>query len=117
MPAPDISGGSINLAATAGKVALVLGTSLLSTVTCPGDNGVSPFNPNVTAIVDFLGYGSTANCYEGVGPPTVSGTNSNARSVIRTVSCTDTNVNSADFSNPATAPAARNSASATNLCP
>jgi hypothetical protein len=117
LPAPDISGGSINLAATAGKVALVLGTSLLSTVTCPGDNGVSPFNPNVTAIVDFLGYGSTANCYEGVGPPTVSGTNSNARSVIRTVSCTDTNVNSADFSNPATAPAARNSASATNLCP
>jgi len=117
LPTPDISGGSINLAATAGKVALVLGTSLLSTVTCPGDNGVSPFNPNFAAIVDFLGYGSTANCYEGVGPPTVSGTNSNARSVIRTVSCTDTNVNSVDFSNPATAPTARNTATAANLCP
>jgi hypothetical protein len=65
----------------------VLGTSLLSPVTCPGDNGVSPFNPNVAAIVDFLGYGSAANCYEGAGPPTVSGTNSNARSVIRAVSC------------------------------
>jgi hypothetical protein len=116
LPTPDISGGSINLAATAGKVALVLGTSLLSTVTCPGDDGLSPFNPNVAAIVDFLGYGSAANCYEGVGPPTVSGTNSNARSVIRTVSCADTNVNSADFSNPATAPTARNSATVTT-CP
>src|SRR6185295_6378887 len=73
LPTADISGGAINLVATAGKVALVLGTSLLSTVTCPGDNGVSPFNPNVAAIVDFLGYGSAANCYEGVGPPAVSG--------------------------------------------
>jgi uncharacterized repeat protein (TIGR01451 family) len=117
LPTADISGGSINLAATAGKFALVFGTSLLSTVTCPGDNGVSPFNPNVAAIVDFLGYGSTANCYEGSGPPTVSGTNSNGRSVIRTVSCTDTNLSSADFSNPATAPAARNTATTANLCP
>lgn len=117
LPAPDVSGGSINLAATAGKVALVLGTSLLSTVTCPGDDGVGPFNPNVAAIVDFLGYGNTANCYEGPGPLSVSGTNSNARSVIRAAGCTDTNVNSADFSNPTTAPTARNTATAPNVCP
>ena len=116
LPVPDTT-GTINLAATAGKVALVVGTSLLSTVTCPGDDGSSPFNPNVPAIADFLGYGSAANCYEGSGPPAVSGTNSNARSVVRTSSCNDTNVNSADFSNPTTAPVARNTNSPLTSCP
>jgi len=116
LPTPDAI-GTINLAATSGKVALVLGTTLLNTATCPGDDGVTPFNPNVAAISDFLGYGSTANCYEGSGPPTVSSTNSNARSVIRTSSCTDTNVNSADFSNPTTGPTARNTGSPTTSCP
>jgi len=116
LPTADAT-GTINLAATAGKVALVSGTTLLSAVTCPGDDGISPFNPNVATIADFLGYGSTANCYEGSGPPSVSGTNSNARSVTRTASCTDTNVNSADFSNPTTAPTARNTATAPTVCP
>jgi len=100
-----------------GKVALVTGTSLLSTVTCPGDDGSAPFNPSVPAIADFLGYGSAANCYEGSGPPAVSSTNSNARSVLRTSSCNDTNVNSADFSNPTTAPVARNTNSPLTSCP
>ena len=72
--------------------------------------------PLGATVVDFLGYGSTANCSE-TGPIAVSGTNSNARSVIRTVSCTDTNNNSADFSNPTTAPLARNTATATASCP
>jgi uncharacterized protein (TIGR03437 family) len=116
LPASDAT-GIINLAATAGKVALVAGTTLLSTVSCPGDDGVSPFNPNLPAIADFLGYGSTANCYEGSGPPSVSSTNSNARSVVRTSSCTDTNVNSADFSNPTSPPVARNTSSPLTSCP
>ena len=116
LPTPDLTGGVINMSATAGKVALVVGTTAVSAVTCPGDDNVSPFNPNVATIMDFLGYGSTANCYEGSGPPSVSGTNSNARSIIRTASCTDTNVNSADFSNPTTAPVARNSATAAFFC-
>ena len=117
LPTPDVSGGVIAMSATAGKVALVLGIVAVNAVTCPGDDNVSPFNPNVATIMDFLGYGSTANCYEGSGPPSVSGTNSNARSVIRTASCTDTNVNSADFSNPTGAPTARNTSSPTTSCP
>ena len=116
LPVADAT-GTINLAATARKVALVAGNTLLSTTTCPGDDGVTPFNPNGPAIADFLGYGSTANCYEGSGPPTVSSTNSNARSVVRTSSCTDTNVNSADFSNPTSAPFARNTSSPLTSCP
>ncbi len=116
LPAPDAT-GAINLAAAAGKVALVLGTTALNGVTCPGDDGVSPFNPNVETIADFLGYGSSANCYEGSGPRTVSGTNSNARSIIRTASCIDTNDNSANFTNPTSAVTARSSANASALCP
>jgi uncharacterized protein (TIGR03437 family) len=105
LPAPDAS-GSINLAATAGKVALVVGTTSLTGSGCPLG----------APIVDFLGYGSTANCFE-TAPISVSGTNSNARSVIRTASCTDNNNNSTDFSNPTTAPVARNNATAATICP
>ncbi len=105
LPAPDAT-GTINLAATAGKVALVTGTTALAGSGCP--LGVT--------IADFLGYGSTANCFE-TAPIVVSGTNSNARSVIRAVSCTDTNNNSADFNNPTTAPVARNTATVPASCP
>ncbi len=105
LPSPDAA-GTINLAATAGKVALVKGTVSLTGSGCP--LGVT--------IADFLGYGSTANCFE-VAPIAVSGTNSNARSVIRTVSCTDTNDNLADFSNPTAAPVARNTATTPAPCP
>lgn len=115
LPVPDAT-GTINLAATAGKVTLVAGATLLSTTTCPGDDGVTPFNPNSTAIADFLGYGTTANCYEGAGPLPVSST-TNARSAVRTASCTDTNANSADFSNPTSTPLARNTGSLLTSCP
>ena len=105
LPTPDAT-GSIGLAATAGKVALVLGTNLLNGSGCP-------LGPTV---VDFLGYGTTANCFE-TAPIAVSGTNANARSVIRTVSCTDTNNNSTNFSNPVTAPVAHNAATVSAICP
>ena len=105
LPTPDAT-GTIDMAATAGKVALVSGTTALTGSGCPLG----------ATVVDFLGYGSTANCSE-TAPIAVSGTNSNARSVIRTVSCTDTNNNSADFSNPATAPVARNTATTPATCP
>ena len=106
LPTPDISGGTINMSATAGKVALVLGTTNLTGSGCPLG----------ATIVDFLGYGTTANCSE-TAPIAVSGTNSNARSVIRTNSCFDTDNNSADFSNPTTAPVARNSMTTLTTCP
>jgi uncharacterized protein (TIGR03437 family) len=106
LPAPDVSTGTINLAATAGKVALVSGTTALTGSGCPLS----------ATVVDFLGYGTTANCSE-TAPIAVSGTNSNARSVIRIASCTDSNNNSVDFSNPVTAPAARNSTTTPTTCP
>jgi len=106
LPAPDVSTGTINIAATAGKVALVSGTAALTGSGCPLS----------ATVVDFLGYGTTANCSE-TAPIAVSGTNSNARSVIRIASCSDTNNNSVDFSNPVTAPLARNSTTTPTTCP
>ena len=105
LPSPDAT-GTIAMSATAGKVALVSGTTNLTGSGCPIG----------ATVVDFLGYGSTANCSE-TAPISVSGTNSNARSVIRTASCTDTNNNAADFSNPTTAPVARNTATTPTTCP
>ncbi|HEX5702834.1 MAG TPA: Calx-beta domain-containing protein [Pyrinomonadaceae bacterium] len=105
LPTPDAT-GSIAMSATAGKVALVLGTTALTGSGCPFG----------ATIVDFLGYGTTANCSE-TAPIAMSGTNSNARSAIRTVSCTDINNNSTDFSNPTTPPVARNSATTLAPCP
>ena len=106
LPAPDVSIGTINMAATAGKVALVSGTTALTGSGCPLG----------ATVIDFLGYGTTANCSE-TAPIAVSGTNSNARSVIRIASCSDTNNNSVDFSNPVTAPSARNSTTTPTTCP
>src|SRR5207302_1411172 len=69
LPIADAT-GTINLTSTtAGKVALVSNTTLL-TGSCPGDDNTQPFNP--TNMVDFVGYGGTASttndCYEGSGP-------------------------------------------------
>jgi uncharacterized repeat protein (TIGR01451 family) len=126
LPSPDAT-GTINLTSTTpGKVALVLATTLL-VGNCPGDDGSTPFNPVSGSIVDFVGYGGTAttanHCYEGAGPaPFSTTTDQNRRSTIRTSSCTDTNVNSADFSNPtnptgATPPVPRNKGTTVPPCP
>ncbi len=61
LPLPDAA-GTIAMAATAGKVALVNTTTALSG-TCP--TGVQ--------IVDFVGFGSTANCFKGAGPTPAPG--------------------------------------------
>lgn len=53
LPAPDLF-GTTNMSATAGKVALVSASAPLSG-TCPES----------AALVDLVGYGSTANCSEG----------------------------------------------------
>lgn len=124
LPNPDAT-SLIAMSATAGKVALVLGTAALASDDCPGDDNVSPFNPNVSTIVDFVGYGGTAastTCYEGSGPApfstsTAGGLDPDARSTIRALSCVDTGSNSSDFSNPTTAPTARNKLTALVSCP
>ena len=56
LPSPDVIGTS-NLSASAGKIALVNNTIPLSGT-----------NPVDTSIIDFIGYGSTANGYEGSAP-------------------------------------------------
>ena len=102
LPSPDHT-GSVNLAAGSGKVALVSSTTPLAGA-CPPGGG---------SIVDFVGYGATANCFEGSAPaPTPSATVSVQRG---NFGCNDINNNTADFIALAVAP--RNSASPINECP
>ncbi|HVL53698.1 MAG TPA: ExeM/NucH family extracellular endonuclease, partial [Vitreimonas sp.] len=94
LPAPDAT-GTIAMAAGAGKVALVASTTALTGL-CPTGG----------AIVDFVGYGSTANCFEGSGP---TATLSNTTAAHRIDGgATDTDDNAADFT--VGAPEPRNSA-------
>ncbi|WP_432950373.1 lamin tail domain-containing protein [Kribbella sp. CA-253562] len=68
MPAPDAT-GSVNMSASAGKVALVTSTTSLTCATgCPTAPGV----------VDFVGYGS-ANDFETAAAPGLSNTTSATR--------------------------------------
>jgi predicted extracellular nuclease len=84
LPSPDAS-GTTNLSATAGKI-LLSDAAVAFMVMCP----------TVPSIVDFVGYGATANCYEGGGPAPAP---SNTLSVHRADSgCTDSNNNAPDFS-------------------
>ncbi|BAZ42534.1 hypothetical protein NIES4101_85030 [Calothrix sp. NIES-4101] len=81
LPAPDAT-GSISMSATAGKVALV--------------NSITPLsdsNPTSTDIIDFVGYGSTANFSE--TSPTAAP--SNTTSVARKRGNKDTDNNFNDF--------------------
>jgi phosphatidylserine/phosphatidylglycerophosphate/cardiolipin synthase-like enzyme/DNA/RNA endonuclease YhcR with UshA esterase domain len=75
LPTPDAA-GSLAIAATAGKVALCNTTAALT-----GANPVS------TVIIDLVGFGTTANFYEGSGPASAP---SNTRSIERKVSSTST---------------------------
>ncbi|MGB8507375.1 MAG: lamin tail domain-containing protein [Pyrinomonadaceae bacterium] len=100
LPAADAT-GNINLSATAGKVALVSNSVALA--------GACPF---ASQIVDLVGYGSSANCFEGSAPtPAPSNTSSIQRA---SGGCRDTGVNGNDFADVAVMP--RNSSSPVNLC-
>ncbi|MEL1262807.1 lamin tail domain-containing protein [Pseudoxanthomonas putridarboris] len=84
LPPPDAT-GTIAMAATAGKVALVNTTTAL-TGTCPLAE---------TIVVDFVGFGSAANCFEGAAPTaTLSNTTAALRHGDGSV---DTDNNNADF--------------------
>ena len=96
LPTPDAT-GTIAMSGTAGKIALV-NTTVALTGACP--SGAS--------IIDFAGYGTTANCFEGTGPTPAP---SNTTAVLRAAAgCTDTDQNASDFA--AGAPTPRNSATA-----
>jgi Tol biopolymer transport system component len=98
LPAPDAT-GTINLSNTAGKVALVAGTTALASATCPGDDGVVPFNPSNAAVADFVGYGNSAStaghCYEDTGP--ASSPSNTTADLRKAGGCVDTNDNASDF--------------------
>lgn len=99
LPTPDAT-GTIALSATAGKVALVSSTSAL-TGSCPTSD---------PTLLDFVGFGTAANC--SLGSPTA--TLSNTTAAIRTNACANTNNNSADFK--ALAPVPHNTASTLTAC-
>ncbi len=99
LPAFDVS-GSINMSATAGKVALVNTTTALSGL-CP-----------TTGVIDLIGFGSTASCFEGAS---FAPAGSNTLALFRANSgCTDSNNNSTDFSTATPAP--RNTLTSLNPC-
>lgn len=99
LPAHD-AGGTITMAAGAGKVALRTNITAI-TGQCPS-----------SATVDLVGYGTTASCFEGSAPTSVI---SNSTGALRKRGgCFDSNNNSVDFS--IGAPTPRNSASPTRSC-
>ncbi|HEX8093201.1 ExeM/NucH family extracellular endonuclease, partial [Jatrophihabitans sp.] len=86
--------GTIAMSGTAGKVALVNSTSAL---TCAGDCDGN------AAVVDFVGFGTTANDFAGTGPTPAP---SNTNSVSRNASHDNTANNAADFTAGAPSPVA-----------
>jgi hypothetical protein len=99
LPTPDAT-GSIAMSASAGKVALVNNTAIL-TGSCP-----------TAGVVDFVGFGPGTNCSE-TSPTTPNLTNTTA--ALRLVNgCTETDNNALDFAN--SIPTPRNTASPLNPC-
>lgn len=94
LPTPDAP-GSIAMSGTSGKVALVSSTTALTGSGCP----------IAAPIVDFVGYGSSANCSETA--PTANLSNTTA-AIRRDSGYADSGNNSADFT--VAAPIPRNSA-------
>jgi len=100
LPTADAT-GTFSMAATTGKVALVNNGTLLNTG--------CPIGPNV---VDFVGYGNSANCFEGSGstPAPAAG-----KAAVRIgQGCADTNDNASNFL--ALPPRPRNTSSPFNVC-
>ena len=101
LPTPEVI-GTIAMGGTAAKVALTNTTTAL-TGQCPSG----------AALVDFVGLG--ANCSEGSTTGATSAQMTNTASASRNLSaCTDTNVNSVDFTTGAVVP--RNSATSSFWC-
>jgi Lamin Tail Domain len=100
LPAPDAT-ATISMAATAGKVVLSRSTTALS--------GSCPSGANV---IDLVGYGSGASCFEGPEPAAAPST---TRSLTRSDNgCRDSDNNQTDF--VLVTPAPRNSAAPRAPC-
>jgi hypothetical protein len=84
---PDIGLGNFVNIGLSGKIAIAKPGSAFPVGSCPLPN---------SDILDFVGFGSTATCFEGSGPtPTLSNTTAAIR---KTNGCTDTDDNAGDFS-------------------
>ena len=111
LPTPDViaptvtnnAGNSFvpNLSSTDGKLALVNTTQKLPLSTCPSEPG----------IVDLVGYGNSASCFEGRATNDITRTTAVIR---KNEGCKDSDNNSDDFT--IAAPIPRNTASAKNTC-
>jgi uncharacterized protein (TIGR03437 family) len=100
LPTPDAV-GTVSMAASSGKVALVTTTTALS--------GACPVSANIG---DLVGYGPSASCFRGNGPTAAPG---NTTAVVRRSSgCTDTGNNLDDFVTGSPVP--RNTTSTLNPC-
>jgi predicted extracellular nuclease len=99
LPTPDAT-GTIAMSGTAGKVALVGNTTALA--------GACPVGGT---IIDLIGFGPTANCFEAAPTPVLSNTTAALRAAN---GCTETDNNAADFS--IVAPQPRNSATPLGPC-
>jgi len=99
LPNPDAT-GSISISSSAGKVALVNSTAFL-TGNCPTNS----------AILDFVGFGSTADCYEGTGA--APGTDNTIAVLRASDGCIDTDHNDDDF---ITGPPNPRNSSNSNVC-
>lgn len=90
LPTPDAT-GTFGMGGTSGKIALSNSTTAL-TGACPSG----------AAVIDFVGYGTTPNCYEGAGRTPAP---SNTLSVLRkNGGCTETDNNNTDFETGAPIP-------------
>ena len=102
LPAADATNTGINMSATDGKVALVVGVIVAGTT-----NGC----PTGATVADLVGYGN-ANCAETTATAALSAT----KSAKRSASCKDTNNNSTDLSVVSNPAAPRNSATVLSPC-
>lgn len=112
LPTPDLvapvvinnSGSTFipNLSSTTGKLALADSVNKLPATTCPlGDQ----------SIIDFVGYGSSATCFENTKTANLTAATAAVR---KGNGCAETDDNNADFS--IEAPAPRNTSSPKNVC-
>ena len=90
------TGNALNFSATAGKIVIAKTTTPL-TVACPA----------ASTYVDLIGFGPTANCFEGTGPAPAP---SNTTADVRTNLAVDLVNNATDFSTAAPSPHSSGSA-------
>ena len=107
LPSPDAV-GTTDMSATAGKVAVVFNRTALSGTSCQA---------SAASVADYVGYGTTANCFEGGGrAATPSATNATFRKGASGANgCQDTDNNATDFVAGSAAP--RNKLSPVSACP